>query len=124
MNGRLPTPFALPATTRVAGPTAPGDVVAWKTANEQNLKYSNLFRAGSPDDRRTQLDDALVAAGLPGSHLRQTFSFTGPGVAPGASLDFGLETLYTNGIVQTEGLVSVKAGSGTILHLDLPIAPR
>jgi len=124
MNGRLPTPFALPATARAAGPTAPGVVVASKTANEQDLKSLNLFRAGSPDGRHAQLDDALVAAGLPGSHLGHTFSFTGPGVAPGASLDCGLETLYSNGIVQTGGPVSVKAGSGTIPHLDLPIAPR
>ncbi len=124
MNGRLPTPCALPATARAARPNAPGSTVAWKTANEQVPKCLNLFRAGSSDGRRAQLDDALVAAGLPGSHLGQTFSCTGPGVAPGASLDYGLETLYTNGIVQTGGPVSVKAGSGTIPHLDLPIAPR
>jgi uncharacterized repeat protein (TIGR01451 family) len=105
-----------------AEPAQGGVLVAWETASEVDSLGFNLYRSGSPEGERFQINGALIPGQAPGSPVGGRYQFLDEAAAPGAQPYYWLEEIDVRGQAELHGPANVQllSGAGTGLRI-LPL---
>jgi hypothetical protein len=101
-------PTAIDLISFSATPQEDGVLLAWETATELNNLGFNVSRSDSRNGPRTQLNDRLIPAQMPGSTEGATYDFLDTTPAPGQRYYYWLEDIDTVGSVTLHGPAEVQ----------------
>jgi hypothetical protein len=120
--GKLkPPPSAVELASFAATAAGRAILLEWETASEVDNLGFNLYRAGSPDGPRAQINGGLIPARMPGSPIGAAYQFLDGSVTPGITYYYWLEDVDVYGVATLHGPVSAKLGA---VYRLLPGRPR
>jgi hypothetical protein len=86
-----------------------GITLGWETANETDCAGFNIYRAGSMDGERVQINEELIPARIPGSPSGAVYGFTDESVKPKRTYYYWLEDVDMSGHVELHEDMVVEA---------------
>jgi hypothetical protein len=95
-------------------------LLAWETATELDNLGFNLYRADSPDGKRSQINGRLIPSEMSGNAMGATYTYLDETAAPGQTYYYWLEDVDVHGLVGKHG----PAEATTEAQKTLPGRPR
>ena len=114
-------PTSVEITRFEAKPDRTSIYIEWETASELDIMGFNLYCAESPDGPRTQLNESLIPAQLPGGTTGTAYQFVDASVVRGQTYYYWLEVVDRAGVVESHGPIRAELPA---LRRLLPARPR
>ncbi len=92
-----------------------GVLLTWETATELDNLGFKVYRAGSMNGARAQLNQRLIASQMPGSTVGATYTFLDEMAVPGVRYYYWLEDVDVQGLTTRHGPVTAKLASNKTL---------